>query len=42
MVKSGGGQRESVGVVVVVIGVKLKAPGVKDPCFDHAREEGKR
>ncbi len=42
MVKSSGGQRESVGVVVVVIGVKLKVPGAKDPCFDHAREEGKR
>jgi hypothetical protein len=42
MVKSGGGQRESVGVVVVVIGVKLKALGAKDPCFDHARGEGKR
>ena len=40
--KSGGGQRESVGVVVVMIGVKLKAPGAKDPCFDHARGEGKR
>jgi hypothetical protein len=42
MVKSGGGQRESVGVVVVVIGVELKAPGAKDPCFDRARGEGKR
>ena len=42
MAKSGGGQRESVGVVVVVIGVKLKALGAKDPCFDHARGEGKR
>ena len=42
MAKSSGGQRESVGVVVVVIGVKLKAPGAKDPCFDCARGEGKR
>jgi hypothetical protein len=42
MAKSSGGQRESVGVVVVMIGVKLKAPGAKDPCFDHARGEGKR
>jgi hypothetical protein len=31
-----------VGVVVAVIGVKLKAPGAKDPCFDHAGGEGKR
>ena len=36
MAKSGGAQRESVGVVVVMIGVKLKASGAKDPCFDHA------
>ena len=42
MVKSGGGQRKSVGVVVVVIGVKLKASGAKDPCFDRVRGEGKR
>jgi hypothetical protein len=42
MVKSGGGQRESVGVVVVMIGVELKAPGAKDPCFDRACGEGKR
>ena len=42
MAKSSGGQRESVGVVVVLIGVKLKAPGAKDPCFDHAGGEGKR
>ena len=40
--KSSGAQRESVGVVVVMIGVKLKAPGAKDPCFDRARGEGKR
>ena len=42
MVKSGGGQRESVGVVVVMIGVKLKAPGAKDPCFDRVFCGGKR
>jgi hypothetical protein len=42
MVKSSGGQRESVGVVVVMVGVKLKAPGAKGPCFDHACGEGKR
>ncbi len=42
MAKSGGGQRESVGVVVVMIGVKLKASGAKDPCFDRACGEGKR
>jgi len=42
MVKSSGAQRESVGVVVVVIGVKLKASGAKDPCFDHVCGEGKR
>jgi len=42
MVKSSGGQRESVGVVVVMIGVKLKASGAKGPCFDRARGEGKR
>ena len=42
MVKSSGGQRESEGVVVVMIGVKLKAPGAKGPCFDHAWGEGKR
>ena len=42
MVKTFGGQRESEGVVVVVIGVKLKAPGAKDTCFDRALREGKR
>jgi hypothetical protein len=42
MVKASRGQRESVGVVVVMIGVKLKAPGAKGPCFDHAGCEGKR
>lgn len=42
MVKSGGGQRESEGVVVPVIGVQHNAPGGKDPCFEHAGREGKR
>jgi len=42
MAKASGGQRESVGVVVVMIGVKLKALGAKDPCFDRACGEGKR
>jgi len=42
MVKSGGGQRESDGVVVVLIGVKLKAPGAKGPGFDHGCGGGKR
>ena len=42
MVKSGGGQRESEGAVVVVIGVKLKAPGAKGPDFDHGCGGGKR
>jgi RNA-directed DNA polymerase len=41
MVKSLGGQRESEGVVVPLIGVR-DAPGGKGPCFDHAREVGKR
>jgi len=41
MVKSEGGQRESDGVVVPVIGVR-DMPGGKDPDFDHARGEGKR
>ena len=41
MVKSLGGQRESEGVVVPLIGVR-DTPGGKDPCFDHAREAGKR
>jgi hypothetical protein len=35
MVKSGGGQRESEGVVVPVIGVQHNAPGGKGPHFDH-------
>jgi hypothetical protein len=42
MVKSSGGQRESDGVVVVVIGEKLKAPGAKGPDFDRACVGGKR
>ena len=36
-----GGQRESEGVVVPLIGVR-DTPGGKGPCFDHAREAGKR
>ena len=40
MVKSSGGQRESEGVVVPLIGVK-DTPGGKGPCFDHVREVGK-
>jgi RNA-directed DNA polymerase len=42
MVKSLGGQRESDGVVVPLIGVQHNAPGGKGPCFDHVREAGKR
>jgi hypothetical protein len=42
MVKSGGGQRESDGVVVVMIGVELKAPGAKGPGFDRGCVGGKR
>jgi RNA-directed DNA polymerase len=42
MVKSFGGQRESDGVVVPLIGVQHNAPGGKGPNFDHAREAGKR
>ena len=42
MVKSLGGQRESEGVVVPVIGVQHNAPGGKGPHFDHAGGEGKR
>ncbi len=41
MVRSEGGQRESDGVVVPVIGVR-DAPGGKGPGFDHACGEGKR
>ena len=41
MVKSLGGQRESDGVVVPLIGVQHNAPGGKGPNFDHAGEAGK-
>ena len=41
MVKAFGGQRESEGVVVPLIGVR-DTPGGKGPCFDHVREVGKR
>jgi RNA-directed DNA polymerase len=39
MVKAGGGQRESEGAVVPVIGVQHNAPGGKGPRFDHACNE---
>src|SRR5512139_1677376 len=42
MVKASGGQRESDGVVVPLIGVEHNAPGGKGPNFDHAGEAGKR
>ena len=42
MAKSSGGQRESDGVVVVMIGVKLKASGAKGPDFGHGWAGGKR
>jgi hypothetical protein len=42
MAKAGGAQRESEGVVVVMIGVQNNAPGAKDPCFDHVCDGGKR
>jgi len=42
MVKSSGGQRESDGVVVPLIGVQHNAPGGKGPNFDHVCEVGKR
>src|ERR1700722_3669597 len=41
MVKAPGGQRESEGAVVPVIGVQHNAPGGKGPHFDHAFREGK-
>jgi len=41
-VKSGGGQRESEGAVVVRIGAQQNAPGAKGPRFDRACKEGKR
>lgn len=42
MVKSSGGQRESEGAVVPLIGVQHNASGGKDPHFDHVRSGGKR
>jgi RNA-directed DNA polymerase len=42
MVKSPGGQRESEGAVVPLIGVQHNAPGGKGPHFDRAGGEGKR
>src|SRR5438445_689120 len=42
MVKSGGGQRESEGAVVVMIGVQHNAPGAKGPDFGHGWAGGKR
>jgi RNA-directed DNA polymerase len=42
MVKSSGGQRESEGAVVPLIGVQHNAPGGKGPHFDHAGVKGKR
>jgi len=42
MVKASGGQRESEGVVVPLIGVRQNAPGGKGPHFGHACGEGKR
>lgn len=41
MVKTEGGQRESDGVVVPVIGVEHNTPGGKGPDFDHVCGEGK-
>jgi hypothetical protein len=40
--KASGAQRESEGVVVVMIGVQNNASGAKGPCFDHAFGGGKR
>ena len=42
VVKSGGGRRESDGVVVPLIGVQHNAPGGKGPDFGHASGVGKR
>ena len=42
MVKSGGGQRESDGVVVVMTGGKVKASVAKGPDFDRVSGGGKR
>jgi RNA-directed DNA polymerase len=41
MVKALGGQRESDGAVVPLIGVQHNAPGGKVPSFDHAGDAGK-
>jgi hypothetical protein len=41
MVKAKGGQRESDGAVVPLIGVQHNAPGGKGPDFGHASEGGK-
>ena len=40
MVKSSGAQRESEGVVVLLMGVHQNAPGGKGPCFGRASTEG--
>ena len=42
MAKRDGGQRESEGVVVVMIGAQNNASGAKGPRFDHACCGGKR
>jgi hypothetical protein len=42
MAKAGGGQRESDGVVVVMIGVQNNASGAKGPDFGHGWVGGKR
>jgi hypothetical protein len=42
VVKASGGQRESEGAVVVVIGVQKNAPGAKGPHFGRGRKRGKR
>jgi len=42
MAKLSGAQRESEGVVVVMIGVQQNALGAKDPCFGHVCGGGKR
>jgi hypothetical protein len=42
MAKSSGAQRESEGVVLVLIDAKVKASGAKDPRFDHGWVGGKR
>jgi len=42
MVKAGGGQRESEGVVVLMIGAQNNAPVGKGLCFDRVCGGGKR